>query len=88
MMVPWAVLFGLIIWLITFYTSRYVSLASILAAVTVMVSAGVLFALERVNLASLVYCVVASTVVIIAHRANISRLRAGTENRFGTPRSS
>ena len=71
-------LVGLVIWLTVFLLSRYASLASILAAL----------ALPFVGLALgepwpvLVFAGIAALAVVVLHRANIARLRAGTENRF------
>jgi glycerol-3-phosphate acyltransferase PlsY len=75
------------IWVITFYASRYVSLASILAAVALPVAA---FFLGQPPLLLGLAAVIAAF-VILRHRANIARLLNGTENRFvkktGLPQS-
>ncbi|HEY7344618.1 MAG TPA: glycerol-3-phosphate 1-O-acyltransferase PlsY [Gaiella sp.] len=69
---------GLAIWLAVFLVSRYASLASMVAAV----------ALPLVSLALgepwpvVVFATAAAAVVLVLHRGNIARLRAGTENRF------
>jgi acyl phosphate:glycerol-3-phosphate acyltransferase len=77
-LMPIALLVAAVVWAVTFYSSRYVSLASILAAVALPISA---WALGRAPL--LIGLAVAIAVfVIIRHRSNIVRLLNGTENRF------
>lgn len=71
---------GLALWIIAFLVTRYVSLASILAAVTVIVSAWIFYRDEGL-LRPAVLTVLAS-LVILRHRANIARLLNGTESRF------
>lgn len=75
---PVSVLIGVIVWLIAFFSSRYVSLASILFAVSLPVSS---WLLGKEPL--LIYVTVALAFLItIRHRTNIQRLLNGTENRF------
>jgi glycerol-3-phosphate acyltransferase PlsY len=72
-------LIALVVWFVAVGLSRYVSLASMLAAASLPVSA---WLLGR----SLLLIVVSATValfVVIRHRANIARLLAGTENKRG-----
>ncbi len=77
-LMPIVVLVGVVVWVITFYTSRYVSLASILAAIALPVAA---YFLHRSPLL-LGLTIVIAVFVLLRHRANISRLLKGTENRF------
>ena len=78
---PIGIAIALGIWVITFITTRYVSVASIVAAVALGVAVwplhlrgeGVWFAAALTLLA---------LVAIWKHRSNIARLRAGTEARF------
>jgi acyl phosphate:glycerol-3-phosphate acyltransferase len=71
-------LIGLVIWIGVFLVSRYASLASMVAAL----------ALPVVSLALgepwpvVAFATAAAIVVLVLHRGNIARLRAGTENRF------
>ncbi|HLS28747.1 MAG TPA: glycerol-3-phosphate 1-O-acyltransferase PlsY [Opitutales bacterium] len=75
---PISVLIGVVVWLIVFFASRYVSLASILFAVSLPISS---WLLGREPL--LIYVTVALALLItIRHRTNIQRLLNGTENRF------
>jgi glycerol-3-phosphate acyltransferase PlsY len=74
--------FGLLVWLILFYSTRYVSVASLGAAVALPTGAAGMWALGqgdplRTGIAA-VMCVLA----ILRHKSNISRLLAGTEKRF------
>jgi glycerol-3-phosphate acyltransferase PlsY len=77
-LMPWVVLVGVVVWVATFYSSRYVSLASILAAVSLPISA-YFFHEPRLLLG---LTIVIALIVLIRHRANITRLLNGTENRF------
>ena len=78
-LMPLAAVIGLGVWGSAFYISRYVSLASILAAVSLPV---IVFALERRANELFWFSLVISTLAILRHRANIQRLLAGTEHRF------
>jgi acyl phosphate:glycerol-3-phosphate acyltransferase len=79
---------SLAIWIVVFKAWRYVSLASILAAGALPMLV-IVMALIRGDLrATWPLAVVTGTlavVVIIRHRSNIQRLRAGTEPRAGGP---
>jgi glycerol-3-phosphate acyltransferase PlsY len=66
------------VWLVTFGITRYTSVASIAAAVSLPILAFVLGYSTSVIVAG----VVSSVAVIFLHRANLRRLRMGTENRF------
>jgi len=78
-MLPGPLLGGLVVWVIVFGISRYVSLASICGAVALPV---VTWCLTR-DLTLLSFTVVLSTLAIYKHKSNIQRLLAGTENRVG-----
>jgi glycerol-3-phosphate acyltransferase PlsY len=66
------------VWIMVFYVSRYVSLASILASVALPVAT--FFLIHSPLLLGL--STVIALFVIIRHRANIVRLLNGTENKF------
>jgi glycerol-3-phosphate acyltransferase PlsY len=66
------------IWILVFVTTRYASLASILTAASIPVLA-LLFGYPT---SVVVFGVAAAAAVTFLHRANLRRLRAGTENRF------
>ena len=77
-LLPIETLIACAVWIMVFYASRYVSLASILAAVALPV-ATVLLSHDPLltGLTSII-----ALFVIIRHRANIVRLLNGTENKF------
>ncbi|MET0262121.1 MAG: glycerol-3-phosphate 1-O-acyltransferase PlsY [Rariglobus sp.] len=77
-LMPLVTLIALGVWLVTFFASRYVSLASIVAAVAIPTAA---FLLKQPSLVCWL-AVAIGAFVIILHRANIKRLLNGTENRF------
>ena len=77
---PWGTLVAAVTWLLVVWISGYVSLGSILAAAVLPVAAYALHP-ERRHLWWLF--VGLAGFVIVMHRANIGRLRAGTESRFG-----
>ena len=68
-----------VFWLGVVAATRYVSLASLVAAAVAPVAA---FALA-LHPASFLVLVVIAGVVFYRHRANIERLRSGTESKFG-----
>ncbi|MBP6865637.1 MAG: glycerol-3-phosphate 1-O-acyltransferase PlsY [Candidatus Didemnitutus sp.] len=77
-LIPVACLIGAVTWVLTFFTTRYVSLGSILGAVVVIVSVWLL----PYSVAVAVVATVLAAVVILRHHSNIRRLLAGTEPRF------
>ncbi len=83
MLVPIAVLISFSVWALIVYTTRYVSLGSILGSLTTIIVSGVQYALGHAALPMFLYCCIAGSLIIIAHRANIARLRAGTESKLG-----
>ena len=79
---PWAALASLGVFVLVFALSRYVSLASILGAAAFPILALVLFHEQYgVWLTTVIFLVPA--IIIAKHHQNISRLRHGTEYRFG-----
>jgi len=80
---PAATLIGVAIWIIVFWLTRYVSLASITAAVVLPIVILVVGSQDQNKRKPLVYssaCVAA--IVIWRHRSNLFRLMRGTEPRF------
>ncbi len=81
---PWALLVAVVVWTVALLTSRYVSVASIAAALavpTTLVAQGLLAG--SWNPVVLGFALFTSTLAIWKHRANIQRLRRGEENRIG-----
>jgi glycerol-3-phosphate acyltransferase PlsY len=66
------------VWIAVFLATRYASVASIVSALTLPLFAFLLGASVPV----LAFTVAGAVAVAVLHRANIRRLRAGTENRF------
>ncbi|HEY4349312.1 MAG TPA: glycerol-3-phosphate 1-O-acyltransferase PlsY [Gaiellaceae bacterium] len=75
---PWAALAIGGLWALTFAISRYTSLASIICAFALPFVA---FAIGY-PVAVIVFCALTGATIVWLHRANLGRLRAGTENRF------
>ncbi len=82
---PLALLTALAVWAAAFFWSRYVSLASILAAAALPVVAVTYNGLgwECFSMPVLIFLAVLGALAIYKHRSNIRRLFDGTENRFG-----
>jgi glycerol-3-phosphate acyltransferase PlsY len=83
-LMPWALLAAVITWVAVLLTTRYVSVASIAAALVIPVALVVQSLLTAAwNPVILGFALFASTLAIWKHRGNIARLRRGEENRFG-----
>jgi glycerol-3-phosphate acyltransferase PlsY len=67
-----------VVWLVTFGITRYASVSSIVAALSLPLWAFVF----DYSTAVIVLGVVSAAAVVFLHRANLKRLRMGTENRF------
>ncbi len=87
-LMPFAVLLLLVIWVLLFITTRYVSVASIgAAAVLPLLTLWGSWHHGRIqdgtwNKPLFVFTVIIAVLAIWKHRSNIKRLREGTENRF------
>ena len=77
-LLPGSTLIAAVVWVVAFYATGYVSLASILAAVTLPSAAYFLGSRSLLVVAAIAI----SLFVIGRHRANIGRLVRGTENKF------
>ena len=80
-LVPLALAISLPIWAATLWLSGYVSVASLTAAVLFPVWVRLTAPDQR---AAFWAAVALALLLVFSHRANIRRLRAGTENRFRT----
>ena len=76
---------GLAAWIVLFAATRYVSVASIGAALAVAASAWWLYLNSGWLLP--VALTVLGLLVVLRHKGNIARLRAGTEHRFTRSRN-
>ena len=75
------IVFGITLWL-----TRYVSLGSVLASMTYCATYLALTgsaAFESNNLAATLFSILVPALIIVRHRANIGRLMRGEESRFG-----
>jgi glycerol-3-phosphate acyltransferase PlsY len=79
-LVPWCLAVALVVWAVVVKLSGYVSLGSIVAAAAFVAAVPVLYPGER---SVLVAAAVTSAFIVFTHRANLRRLLAGTESRFG-----
>jgi acyl phosphate:glycerol-3-phosphate acyltransferase len=82
----WVALTAGLVWLAVFLATRYASLASIVAGIALPVTA-IIYGYPG---SVIVFGVAAAAAILFLHRANLSRLRAGTESRFqlrGTARA-
>ena len=74
---------GAAVWIAVFLVFRYASLASMLAALSLPIIAALIGEPWPV----IIFAAFAAVAVIVLHRANIARLRSGTESRFRFRRS-
>lgn len=82
-LMPLAVPLVFLVWVMVFETTRYVSLASIIAAISLPIVAGLLAHWKFVDTPALIYFSVLITLLVLwRHRSNFSRLLNGTEQRF------
>ncbi len=83
-LLPWHALIALAVFIITVSASKYISLGSVIASVSLFCSTlteKLFIDPER----SSIYTVLTALImflVIYTHRANLSRIKSGTENRF------
>ncbi|MFO0881133.1 MAG: glycerol-3-phosphate 1-O-acyltransferase PlsY [Gemmataceae bacterium] len=89
-LVPWTTVAVLATWGLVLWLTRYVSLASIVAAAA-------LFGLRLLtvptpwsqeHLVITLFCLAGAVLVLVRHQANIRRILAGTEHRLGSSSSS
>ena len=78
-LMPVVAVIAVAMWIVMFYATGYVSLASIVAALTLPIAAFFLHEPALLIGLALAICVF----VIVRHLANIGRLLNGTENKFG-----
>jgi acyl phosphate:glycerol-3-phosphate acyltransferase len=82
-LMPLAVPLVFLVWVVVFETTRYVSLASIVAAIALPIIVSLLAHWKFVDTWALIYFSIALTLLVLwRHRSNCSRLLNGTEQRF------
>ena len=80
---PLPLLCGLGVWLVVFVIWRYVSLASICAAVAVPIATWLIMKDQMLT----VFTAILGVVAIYKHKSNVQRLLAGTETRVGAKKT-
>ncbi len=78
-LIPWAFAVGFVAWMVVFFLTRYVSLASIAAAVSLPFATWA----SGSSYSMLVVATILSVLAIYKHKPNIERLLNGTENKLG-----
>src|SRR5882724_10198599 len=82
-LMPLAMLIGVAIWIVVFWLTRFVSVASMAAAVALPLVIGIMTRLNQTHGKALFYSSLGiATVVIWRHHSNLSRLVRGREPRF------
>jgi acyl phosphate:glycerol-3-phosphate acyltransferase len=81
-LMPIAALLVMIVWLVIFQITKYVSVASIGAAVALPLTALLMVSLRRTGMALVYFSICLMVVIIWRHRSNLARLRKGTEQSF------
>ena len=80
---PEAAIIGFAAWGLCLLITRYISVSSMLGAV---VTSGVLIALHR-DPPHLLFAFLVALFVLVKHRSNVARIRAGTEPKVGQKKS-
>jgi acyl phosphate:glycerol-3-phosphate acyltransferase len=78
---PKALLVSLAIFILIVAATRFVSLGSILASIAFPIAA---YFIHHPDMKTLIPVCLVSVIVVVKHHANIRRLLAGNENRFGS----
>ena len=78
-LMPLALILGLVAWLIVFFFTRVVALASIVFAISLPISFYFLYDLPDVRW---IFCIVLATLIVVRHYPNIQRILAGEEHDF------
>jgi acyl phosphate:glycerol-3-phosphate acyltransferase len=82
-LMPLAALVGALIWFATFKLTRYVSVASITAAIALPIVIFIMISRGQADRQVLFYfSICLAALVILRHRSNLKRLMDGTESRF------
>lgn len=82
-LVPWGLLLALGVFILVVALSRYVSLGSILAALSLLLYEIIKeWRAEQPNIALLAFTILVVAMIIYKHKENISRLKNGNENKI------
>jgi glycerol-3-phosphate acyltransferase PlsY len=77
-LMPWCALAGAVTWVVLFYSTRYVSVASVGLALALPAAAWFVHGFEI----RFWFALALAAFVVFRHRENLTRLMKGTENRF------
>ena len=77
-LVPKAILFAAIVFFVVFAVSRYVSLSSVLAAISLPIFIYFLYQ----QTIYVILGILIAILIVVKHRSNIERLKNGTESKF------
>jgi glycerol-3-phosphate acyltransferase PlsY len=80
---PWAALGCVLVFIIVVFTTKYVSLASLLGALAFPIQLTFNFWNENVDKYAIGFAWLIFIVLVVMHRQNIERLLQGTESKFG-----
>ena len=78
-LMPWVLVLGLVAWLIVFFSTRVVAMASIVFAISLPISFYFLHNLPDVRW---IFCIVLAILIVVRHYSNIQRLLSGKEHDF------
>ena len=81
-LMPKVMFFAIALFLLVVWTTRYVSMGSVVGALTVAIT---VFVFQE-PLAYKFFGLVSAAIVLVLHRANFQRVLQGTEHRFGEKR--
>ena len=85
---PLSLLIGFVVWLIVYFRSRVVALASIASAIALPIAMALVMTYQGTwNFVLLGLGIVMGVLVAVRHRSNIARMLMGTENRFENKKS-
>lgn len=79
---PVVLLIGLLLWLVGFFVTRIVALASILFALSLPLGSYFLYYVERPGDPRFTLGLLLGLLIVVRHRSNVARLLQGKENRF------
>ena len=78
-LMPWVFLLGLAAWLMVFFSTRVVALASIVFAISLPIS---FYFLHDFSDVRWIFCIVLAILIVVRHYSNIQRLLSGKEHDF------
>ena len=78
-LMPWVLLLGLAAWLMVFFSTRVVALASIVFAISLPIS---FYFLHDFSDVRWIFCIVLAILIVVRHYSNIQRLLSGKEHNF------